>query len=137
MKIGANIKRLRVRAELSQEALARKIEVTPSAVCNYEKDLSFPKPEILYRMFYALRTSPNEVFGYSPMESSEVREHTEKYKKLDEQGRQAVDESTERELERMNGESVRLAARNGGQGGSELHVSGDLLDAPDYRGGRK
>ncbi len=140
MKIGANIKKLRIRAGLTQQQLARKIEVTPSAVCNYETDISFPKSEILYKIFYALRTSPNELFGYSPMESEEVRRHMEKFKKLDEIGRENVDRFTDSELERKEGIAVRIAARNG-DSDSEIQIKKQsdkqISNLPDYNGGRK
>lgn len=64
MKIGKKIHELRVKQDMTQRELAQKIGVTPSAVGNYEQGISFPREEILYRLFSALNCSPNELFGY-------------------------------------------------------------------------
>ena len=64
MKIGEKIFELRRKAGLTQRDLALKIGVTPSAVGNYEQGVSFPREEVLYRLFDALDCSPNELFGF-------------------------------------------------------------------------
>ena len=64
MKIGEKIFELRRKAGLTQRDLALKIGVTPSAVGNYEQGVSFPREEVLYRLFDALDCTPNELFGF-------------------------------------------------------------------------
>lgn len=140
MGIGMNIKSLRVRAGLTQEALALKIGVTPSAVGNYERDVSFPKEEALLAMFDALGCSPNELFGEEGYSEEEIG-HLKKYKRLDKHGKELVDACTEIELDRCGQESdmVLIAARNGGTARKiELKQRGKktIFDAPSYRGGR-
>ena len=51
MGIGKRIKELRERAGLTQEELAQRLGVTPSAVGNYEREVSHPKGNVLYRLF--------------------------------------------------------------------------------------
>lgn len=63
MKIGKKICELRVKQNMTQRELANKIGVTPAAVGNYEQGVSFPREEILYRLFSALNCTPNELFG--------------------------------------------------------------------------
>lgn len=64
MTIGEKILELRRKAGLTQRDLALKIGVTPSAVGNYEQGVSFPREEVLYRLFEALDCTPNELFGF-------------------------------------------------------------------------
>ena len=64
MTIGEKISELRRNAGLTQRDLALKIGVTPSAVGNYEQGVSFPREEVLYRLFEALNCTPNELFGF-------------------------------------------------------------------------
>ena len=140
MSIGLRIKALRLRAGLTQEALARKIGVTPSAVGNYEHDVSFPKEEVLYGLFGALGCTPNELFGKEIPYSEEELTHIQKYKMLDDYGREQVDACTRIELERCeNGNITALAARKGRESQKIIlkkRKGRSIWDAPDYRGGR-
>ena len=43
-------------------ALAEQLGVSASAVGNYETGVSFPKEDVLLRLFDALRTDPNQLF---------------------------------------------------------------------------
>ena len=138
MGIGIRIRELRLRAGLTQEGLAAKIGVTPSAVGNYERDVSFPKGDAFMALFEALNCTPNELLGG---ESAAEAEHMRKYKALDEPGRERVDKYTESELERCERENsmVLIAARKGGKPHKiKLERRGEktIFDVPDYRGGR-
>ncbi len=64
MKIAEKITKLRKGAGLTQRELALELGVTPSAVGNYEQGISFPREEILYKLFEVLECTPNELFGY-------------------------------------------------------------------------
>lgn len=137
MGIGNRIRELRLRAGLTQEMLAARLGVTPSAVGNYERDVSFPKEGALMALFGALGCTPNELLG-----SGEETEHMAKYRALDERGKQTVDECTEIELARCGGiaaDNVLIAARKGGAPHEiRLKRRGEkkIFDVPPYRGGR-
>ena len=141
MGIGKNIRELRQRAGLTQEGLALKIGVTPSAVGNYERGVSFPKEEVLMSLFGALECTPNELLGGSAESGNEhEREHLQMYRVLDDHGRETVDACTQAELERCRGENeVLVAARNGEPPHKiTLKRRGEktIFDVPDYGGGR-
>lgn len=142
MGIGNRIRELRLRRGITQEILAQKIGVTPSAVGNYERGVSFPKEEILMRLFGALQCTPNELLSADVSLDGREYAHLNKYTALDEQGRERVDECTERELQRVleeneEFEEVPIAARNGGSEMIKLkkRKSKSIFDLPDYRGG--
>ena len=144
MGIGNKIRELRLQQGITQEILAMKIGVTPSAVGNYEREVSFPKEAVLMRLFGALECSPNELLGEDA--SFVEREYAllNKYSALDEQGKERVDECAARELERVRTESgeleeVRIAARNGSAEIIKLkkRKGKSINDLPDYRGGRR
>lgn len=142
MGIGSKIKELRKRQGITQETLARKIGVTPSAVGNYECDVSFPKEEVLLRLFEALSCTPNELFGADDDFSVREYTHLNKYRALDETGRDRVDVLTEAELRRVDEtvEEIPIAARKARSGAPlklEKRSKQDLLDLPDYGRSRK
>lgn len=144
MGIGRRLRELRERACMTQEELAELLGVTPSAVGNYERDVSHPKEEVLYRLFSVLGAEPNDIFrdcytrGASP-----VSAHLEKYRELDTHGRELVDACTEIELRRCAEGKVLAAARGGGSPRviemKKRPGAGSILDEPDYnaRGGRR
>lgn len=90
--------RLRVRREdlgLSRAELAAELGVSPSAVSNYENDLSSPKEKILLRLFDALQVDPNYLYfgsyrasGFSFSQAE--RELIETYRTLSPVGQQTV-----------------------------------------------
>lgn len=141
MGIGNKIKELRQKQGITQEILARKIGVTPSAVGNYEREISFPKETVLMKLFGALECTPNELLGDEVMLGEKEYAHLKKYSALDEQGRERVDECTEQELRRAREdgelEEVPIAARHGS--GEQLTLKKpkgrSILELPDYRGG--
>ena len=144
MGIGNRIRELRIRQGITQEILAQKIGVTPSAVGNYERGISFPKETVLMKLFGALGCTPNELLGEDAPFGAREYAHLNKYAALDEQGKDRVDECTQRELRRAldeggEFEEVRIAARNGNAEIIKLKKrSGkSIRDLPDYRGGRR
>lgn len=127
----------------TQEQLAQKIGVTAAAVGNYENDFSFPRAEVLYRIFGALDCQPNEIFVGNYEKSDSDEEHLMKYRSLDSYGKELIDACTEIEYRRCCGEerTMLIAARNGGAP-REITVkkrpgAGSILDQPDYNGGRR
>lgn len=143
MGIGRRIRILRERACLTQEELAAKIGVTPSSIGNYEREVSHPREEALYRLFDALNCEPNELFADCYEDNSGESSHIEKYRALDSHGRELVDACTDIEYRRCTeeqGESVLIAARNGGAPRfvqlRKREGAGSILEKPDYDGGR-
>ena len=123
MGIGKRIKELRARCGLTQETLAKKIGVTPAAVGNYEHDLSFPKEEVLMKLFGALCCSPNELLCGEYVSDAEETVHLNKYRALDTAGKQRVNALTDAEFARVNAErseeeyeEIPIAARRAGAG---------------------
>ena len=146
MGIGNKIRELRLKQGITQEILAQKIGVTPSAVGNYERDISFPKEAVLMRLFGALECSPNELLGEDAPFGIGQRECAllNKYMSLDEQGKERVDECAAQELERVLAdedeyEEIAIAARHGSGRPVRLKKrrGKSVFDLPDYGGGRK
>lgn len=142
MGIGRRIRLIREQRGMTQEELAERIGVTPSAVGNYEREVSHPREEVLYRLFGALCTEPNELFSDCFCINSDDSAHLEKYRSLDEKGKQAVDKCTERELLRMKettGLTLIAARGNGAPHFTELKKRGteSIFDRPGYKGGRR
>lgn len=93
--------RLRERREfmkMSRNDLAEQIGVTPSSIGNYENGISFPKEEILYKLFQALKIEPNYLWqdeiqqgNINFLVSYPERDHIKKYRALDSHGKKVVD----------------------------------------------
>ena len=62
MKIGNQIRHRRTELNLSRGELANKIQVTPSAIANYENGISYPKPDILVALMNALEVDDNYLY---------------------------------------------------------------------------
>ena len=62
MGIGKRIKEAREAVGLTQAELAKLVGVTPSAITNYENEISHPKEPILYKLFSALNCDANYLF---------------------------------------------------------------------------
>ena len=142
MGIGNKIKELRLKQGITQEILAQKIGVTPSAVGNYERGISFPKELVLMKLFGALDCTPNELLSENGQFGEEENAHMKKYAALDEMGKLRVNEFTERELQRVltkenEFEEILIAARHGNADAIKLkkRKGSSILDLPDYRGG--
>lgn len=145
MKIGDNIKALRLQRGITQAALAARLGVTPAAVGNYERGVSFPKEDVLDRLFGALGCTPNELFGAESLLSDEENAHLIKYRALDDHGKELINACVEIELGRIaeendDGGYIRVAARKGnGAGGVKLkmRVGKSLRELTDHKGGGK
>lgn len=62
MGIGRRIKEARELADLTQKELAGLVNITPSAITNYEKEVSHPKDTILYDLMKTLNVDANFLF---------------------------------------------------------------------------
>lgn len=62
MSFGERIRCRRQELKLSRSELADRLGVSTSAVSNYENGLSFPKEDVMLRLFNSLETEPNVLF---------------------------------------------------------------------------
>lgn len=95
MSLGKRIQECREALGLSQAALAKILGVSQSTVGNYEADISFPKEEVLLRLFDCLETDPNTLFRDSFRFGADVLTHSERqmleqYRGLSPKGRETV-----------------------------------------------
>lgn len=95
MSFSMQLKRRRETLGMSRAALAERLGVSVSAVSNYENDTSFPKEDVLLRLFDALNVEPNQLFcdsyrrrGGAPTGAEQML--LEKYRTLSPTGRQTV-----------------------------------------------
>ena len=72
MAFGDRIKARREELALSRPQLADRLGVTPSTVSNYETGVSFPKEEMMLRLFDCLETDPNTLFQDSFRRGADV-----------------------------------------------------------------
>lgn len=100
MSFGERIKFRRGELKLSRGELAGRLGVSPSAVSNYENGLSFPKEDVMLRLFDSLETDPNQLFrdsfrGGGQTLSSEEQTLLRKFRELSPLGRETVQSVTE------------------------------------------
>ena len=96
MSFGERLKSRREELGFSRADFARQLGVSSSAISNYENGLSFPKEEVMLRLFDCLQTEPNVLFQDSFVGGGEVLSQREwalirKYRDLPPVGREAVD----------------------------------------------
>ena len=72
-----HLKRIRKNRGFNQVELARKLNVKPSSISNYETGVSFPDFQIIDSLIEILQTSRAELFG--EVEVSKVEEPDESY----------------------------------------------------------
>ena len=95
MSFGMQLKRRREELGLSRNELAERLGVSASSISNYENGLSFPKEEVMLRLFDGLDTEPNALFrdsfrtGGWVLSRSE-RQMLEQYRGLSPKGRETV-----------------------------------------------
>jgi len=95
MSFGSQMKKRREDLSLSRLAFAERLGVSVSAISNYENGLSFPKEEVMLRLFDSLETDPNTLFqdsfrdGRNVLSRSE-RELLKQYRGLSPKGRETV-----------------------------------------------
>lgn len=62
MSFGSRLKERRELLRLTQAEVGRRLNVTGAAIGNYEKGVSFPNADILYKVFDALQCDANYLF---------------------------------------------------------------------------
>lgn len=95
MSLGKRIQERREQLGISQAALAKLLGVSQSTVGNYEAGISFPKEEVMLRLFDCLETDPNTLFRDSFREGGQVLTHSERqllerYRGLSPKGKETV-----------------------------------------------
>ena len=94
MSFGSRLKERRNAMKITQEALGEILGVSDSAIGNYEKGISSPNADALYKLFDVLECDANYLFQdemkyENELSSSEI-ETIRKYRTLDEYGKKAV-----------------------------------------------
>lgn len=95
MTFGERLRARRAELDMSRAELAALLGVSPSAVGNYEIGISFPKEEIMLRLFDCLETDPNTLFQDSFQYKKQPLSHKEqqlvdRYRGLSPLGRETV-----------------------------------------------
>lgn len=95
MKFGDRVRERREALGLTQAKLAGLLGVSPSSVTNYETGVSFPKEDVMLRLFDALETEPNALFRDSFRRGEQVLSRSEetlleRYRGLSPLGRETV-----------------------------------------------
>ena len=108
MSFGRRLKERREAANLTQKDLGVLLGVSGNAIGNYEKGISSPNADALYKVFDILHCDANYLFQDEMQALSEntpspaEMEHIKKYRALDEHGKDMVDTVLEKELARVN-----------------------------------
>lgn len=95
MAFGNRVRARREEVGLSRADLAKRLGVSLSAISNYETGVSFPKEEVMLRLFDCLETEPNVLFRDSFSGGARVLGETEQalltqYRGLSPLGRETV-----------------------------------------------
>lgn len=95
MSFGARLRERRTERKMSRAELAMALGITMSAVSNYENGVSFPKEDVMLRLFDCLDTDPNTLFQDSfrsggAVLNQEERQLLEQYRSLSPLGKGTV-----------------------------------------------
>lgn len=95
MTFGERIRARRDELHMTRAELASLLGVSVSAISNYETNISFPKEDVVLRIFDCLDTDPNTLFQDSFRAGSQVLTHLERrlledYRGLSSKGRDTV-----------------------------------------------
>ena len=136
MAFGDRIKARREELALSRPQLADRLGVTPSTVSNYETGVSFPKEEMMLRLFDCLETDPNTLFQDSFRRGADVltereRQLLEQYRSLSPLGRESVQTMVEA-LRACQQESAGYAAPVFGEDFDYLQVTDGVPQAAEF-----
>ena len=95
MRFGDRIRERREELGMSRSQLAERLGISLSAISNYETGVSFPKEDVMLRLFDCLETEPDVLFQDSFRAGRQVLSHgervlLEKYRGLSPMGRETV-----------------------------------------------
>lgn len=98
MAFSNRLKQRREELNITRSELAKKIGVTSAAISNYENKVSFPKEDLLYKLFKALDIDPNYLWQDDITDSKSKLilspaelEHIKKYRRIDSDGKKTID----------------------------------------------
>nr|DAP89192.1 MAG TPA: helix-turn-helix domain protein [Caudoviricetes sp.] len=107
VSVGSRIKELRENKNISRNELANSVGVTVGAISNYENEVSSPKEPILFKIMEVLNCDANYLFQDAiempnMNNSVSIQEFhlVEKYRELDEDGKQLIDTVLDFEFKR-------------------------------------
>lgn len=114
MEIGSKLRHRRVELGLSRNQLAKELRISPSAIANYENDISYPKPDILIALMIALNIDANYLFLdsiitqkiealYGQTLSPEEQHSIQKYKELPAESKHLIHMIINEEFNRCHG----------------------------------
>lgn len=107
MGIGKRIKEARESMGLTQTELGKKIDVTGSAITNYEKETSHPREQIIYKLMNVLNVDANYLFQDMIKSKKDFiptlleQDLIKKYRLLDDAGKKHVKRTIDHEIERI------------------------------------
>lgn len=103
--ITKNIVKYREQANLTQKELAKRLNVTPSRVSNWEQGANSPTIEILFEVCNVLGVSINDIYGIYPNTKMDLAygelDLIKKYRTLDTHGKKIVNFVLTEESERI------------------------------------
>lgn len=120
MSLGSRMKERRESLGITQVQLAELLGVTKGAIGNYETDANSPKSSILYKIFEALNCDANYLFqdeirerGEYTASPQEMEHLVKKYRLLDPEWKEAVDNIVAIGYRAYEQRQARLRARHG------------------------
>lgn len=99
MSFGERLKEARINKGFTQKQLSLSLNITNTAISNYEKDISFPNTDILYKIFDILGCDPNFLFQdvvdikASPILTTEEEKLINDYRDLSQQGQEYIQQT--------------------------------------------
>lgn len=112
--IGEKIKEYRNRINMTQDDLAKALgkDFNRKRISNWERNLSDPPAGVILEISKILNCTPNDILGTfapaSEMISPRERYLVETYRKLDETGKDFIDDLLEREFERERNQLITI-----------------------------
>lgn len=104
--IGDKIKERRLELGLTQLQLSELTGIKKNTISNYENNVSSPSEENIFKIMEALKCDANYLFEWFEKEdlilSSDEKTFINKYRKLDDYGKEAVDDILNIEYRRCN-----------------------------------
>ena len=116
MAFSDRLKQRREELNITRSELAKKIGVTSAAISNYENKVSFPKEDLLYKLFKALDIDPNYLWQDDITDSKNKLilspaelEHIKKYRRIDSDGKKTVDMVLDQLVQKAEAEQPSLS----------------------------
>jgi transcriptional regulator with XRE-family HTH domain len=102
--IGDKLRERRIELGLTQLQLAELTNIKKNTISNYENNVSSPNEENIFKLMEALKCDANYLFEWEKVEdltlSFKEKKHMNKYRTLDDYGKEAVDKILDVEYRR-------------------------------------